>query len=607
MRRNLTMLTMTGAGLLTVGSGVSMAAPAAAPVAPPAVQVLAARPQRLLYAVGEPVTGQVTLKNNTKAPADCTVKAWLEWRLGERGKVQEQTVTLAPDETRALPFTFKKLPVLFGYVFKSEVTVAGQEPLRGEDYFQVTDQTWKTAIIAACGAPHKNPGFFAHLRKEYYNVYEVFFWAPDDFLELTPEKSFWYSGQARYPVARTGIEKDWPGDVHGLIDLIRQNHELHGMRAITYAKLTGCGPTGFEMARRHPDWMWQDRGILSVCPDAESLAKWDDRSVKKIPNSWLPVDYNMNDPKVVDIGIKELADSATMFGWDGARWDGNFSVRTETRDLEGKVVDKLTGEQAEARNADNMRRTKAFISKRYPNYVYGYNYIGTTVAQNLLTQPRETAELCRGGGLLMNEYIRGAGDVNHPLHNWRELAETVVDDTQRIKAMGGYMGPILGYQGADGTYAYVFSYAAGAHPYYHNEFGAFLTRYSWFFWDPDLRSLPLPETTVNVAGSVWWDKWVFTRDLDARHRQLIVHLINPPTNPEVGRQKTLPPPQKNVRVLVYPAAQPDWKLATVTRLNVSSQATETHGVAWKETVGEITIPEVALWNIVVLDFVKGGR
>jgi len=588
--------------LLAVGGTVFAAPP------PPPLQFTVVS-TKILYDVGEPVSGTATLTNSTKTPVQVTVRAWLEWQLDEKTKSQETKLTVEPGKTATAVFTWKKVPVQFGYAMKAEALRVGQPALTAENYFQVTDNLWKTGLISALGKYDKSRADLDNRLSQYYNVYEVFFWAPDDFLALTPKVNSWYSGQARYHGAITGdviFPREFKSTL-GLKDLLAYGH-ARWMRAISYAKLTGCGPTGFEATRRHPEWVWNTNGILSCTPDAETLAYWDDRNRRELPSSWLPVDYNMNDPSVVDIGIKELTDSATMFGWDGARWDGNFDVRSQTFDLAGNPVDKLTPDQVEARNADNMRRTKATISKAHPHYVYGYNYIGTTVAQNLLGQPRETSELCRGGGLLMNEYIRGAADVNHPLHTWRKFAETVVDDTQRIKQLGGYMGPIMGNYGpVDLQYAFVFAFAGGAHPYYSVDFGKFITRYSYYFWDPALVRLSLPETTLNVDGNLWWNKWVFTRDLSPKHRQLVVHLINPPTVEEVGKQKTLPPAQKNVSAMYYPFAQPGWKLRQVTRLDVNSMQPRQLPVTESLGIDTVTVPDVALWNILIFDLVKEGR
>jgi hypothetical protein len=587
-------------GLAVLAGGLAWAAEKAP------TYTLAVTPGKLLYDVGEAVTATATVSapKGVVIPA-LQVRAWLEWGLGECSKPQ----TKATVDAKAA-FDFGKLKTQFGYAVCAELRDGDKTLATARNFFQITDNIWKTAVISACGKYAKNQQYLDSCFANYYNVYEVFFWAPDDFLGLTPPMNAWYSGQARYHAAVTGFvnfPKEHLG-TWGLKDMIAAGH-TRGLRAVTYAKLTGCGPFGFEQVRRRPELAWQHAGVLDVDRDAESLAKWDDWNAQNLPVSWLAVNYNMNDNAVVDVGIKNLADSAALFGWDGARWDGNFNVAAETYDLEGKPVDKLTREQVDARNAENMRRTKAYITARRPNYVYGYNYINTSVVENLQRQPRETVECCANGGLLMNEYINHAENVNHPLHNWRRYAENMVDDTARIRALGGYMGPILGLQGngADSQYKVVFSYAAGAHPYYNTLFNAFITRFSYYCWDPALRQVPLPETIVNVAGNVWWNRWVFTRDLDKKHRQLIVHLINPPTAAGVGEQKTLPAPQKNVGVQYYPSGLSGWKLTRVTRLDVGKLVPEPLPVSTAIGVNSVTLPDVALWNVLVLDLEKEGR
>jgi len=584
-------------------------------LAAPMIQLLSAQPEKLLYDVGEPIRGVVTVKNTAKEPQVVQVRAWLEWQIDLRSAPQATRLTLAPGQTATASFTWKKVPEQFGYAFKADVAQNGQILASGEDYFQVSDNYWKVSLICALGSRQKTPASIENMRKAYYNGHEVFFWAPDDFLGLTPKENSWYSGQARYWGAKEGVVHFPEGDAYGLKDIIALGHR-YGIKAITYAKLTGGGPTGFEAARRRPEIVWNSEGVLSLDPDAESLARWDDRTLHEgqLPSSWLPVDYNMNDPKVVQIGIKALADSAEMFGWDGARWDGNFSARAEIYDLDGKLVERLTPEQRDARTAENMQNTKTFISARHPTYVYGYNYMNGPFANTLIAQPRETRELCRGGGLLMNEYIRGAADVNHILHRWRTYAETLVNETESVKRLGGYLGAILdinpnGPNGTDGDdqYKSVFTYAAGAHPYYAHLWGAFMTRYGGFCWDPALQQLSLPATTVNVAGNVWWDKWVFTRTLSPRHQQVIVHLINPPTAVGVGDQKTLPPAQKAVVVYYYPASHPGFQVQRVTQLTVGKLASDTLPLHKPLGVVQVTVPEVALWNILVFDLVKGGR
>ena len=158
----------------------------------------------------------------------------------------------------------------------------------------------------------------------------------------------------------------------------------------------------------------------------------------------------------------------------------------------------------------------------------------------MATNPKESVELCRAGGLIMNEYINQAEGVQHPLHRWEVYGPSVANDVEAIKKLGGYYGPILGSADtADGRYTNVFAYAAGAHPYYHHHWGAFMTRFGGFCWDNALVRRSDPEKVATVSDGVWWKHWVFERPVDATHKQLIIHLINPPAKPTVGEGKKI--------------------------------------------------------------------
>ncbi len=594
-------------------SAAESAAPSAAATPPPPIAIVTARPVKLIYDIGEKITAEVTLKNSSDQPQAVTVRGWLEWDIDARGKPQSAKLTVAPKSTDRAAFVFPAPKTKYGHAFKAEVLLGDTVAARGEDFFNVCDNYWNVALINAVGfmwdaydakmMPTADmawaDNYVKRFREGYYNGFEHFFWGEDDFLGLTPKVDVWYSGQARYRGAQSVL--------HAIID----KAHAQGMKAITYAKLTGGGTYGAEMARRHPEWVWQDNGTLAVERGVESLAKWDDPTIKQLPQSWVATNYNMNDPAVVDIGIRELGNSAVMFGWDGARWDGNFDVRSEVYDLDGKLVEKLSGDQVDARNAANMRRTKDAITRRLPRFVYGYNWTQGNWLQTMATTPRESLELCRGGGLIMNEYINQAESVQHPLHRWDVYAPSVADDVEAIKKLGGYYGPILGSpDSADGLYTNVFAYAAGAHPYYHHHFGAFMTRYSAFCWDNALRRIHTPENIVLVGGGVWWRNWVFERTTDDGRHQLVVHLINPPAKPTVGEGKKLedlPPPRRDVEVRVFPALLDGWRPVRAAQLSPRPAVAAPVAVVESEGAYGLKVPEVALWTILVIDLQKGGR
>lgn len=596
--------------LFLSGSLFAADVPAAPPVA------VTVRSTKLIYDPGDPITGTVTVTAANPSGV-YIVRAWLEAELDLESKARERKAIFQPAAeptgvaakpagySATVSVSFPTGLAKYGHALVAEVLQDGKVVARGEDYFNVCDNYWNVALIAAQGfiweqfdnfKPRKDTkwidGIVARLRREYFNGFEKFFWAPDDFLELTPDKEIWWSGQARYLETKSGLR-----------GLIARAHE-NGMKAITYAKLTGGGPTGAEIARRHPEWVWIWGGTLAVDRQAKALAEWDITSEKHW-GGWVPVNWNMNDPKVVDLGIKELCDSTAMFGWDGARWDGNFDVASEVYDLEGRLVEKLTREQMDARNAANMRRTKETISRLYPRFVYGYNWTQGNWAQSMAASPRESTELCRGGGLIMNEYINQAEGVQHPLHRWEDFARTCLDDVERIKALGGYYGPILSSPDTpDGRYTNVFAYAAGAHPYYHHLWGAFMTRYSAFCWDNALRRIHNPESLLLAPSSVWWRDWVFERPIRKNCKELIVHLINPPLKPTVGEGKKpedMAPPVREVAVSIFPTLLNGWRPTRATRLCPEPMLRESVPIELREGIYTIPVPEVVLWTILVID------
>ncbi|MHB9132095.1 MAG: hypothetical protein ACYDBB_13555 [Armatimonadota bacterium] len=612
MRRSICLLL-----LALVGLAATAQTPPPAPQ--PLVQLVSVHSQKVLYDMNEPVTGSVTMKTPAKEAQAVTVRAWLECDIDRTTKPLQQAVTVNPGkEPTTATFTWKKGLAKYGHALKIDVILNGKTIASGEDYFNVCDNFWNVSLPLAVGylwdqfedkpqmPPRKDMAwvdrYVVQMRNDYYNCFEHFFWAQDDFLGMVPTKDEWWSGQARYHETKAG-----------LLALINKSHE-NGIKATTYAKLTGAGTFGMEVARRHPEWMWQYGGTLAVDRNVKQIADWDkmEASPREHWGGWVPVNYNMNDPKVVDIGINNLCDSATLFGWDGARWDGNFDVAAQTFDLEGNPVDKLTPDQVDARNAANMRRTKDYITKVHPKFRYGYNWTQGNWLQTMASTPRESIELCREGGLIMNEYINQAEGIQHPLHRWDVYGPSVANDVEAIKKLGGYYGPILSSQNtADGMYTNIFAYAAGAHPYYHHLWGAFVTRNSAFIWDNALTRLSTPENLIQAPASVWWRNWVFERPVDKTHKQLIIHLINPPAKPTVGEGKKpedVPPALKNIEVRVFPALLNGWTPVRSTRLSPQPMLREAVPVTPVEGVYKINVPEVALWNILVIDMEKkGGR
>jgi len=567
---------------------------------------------KIIYGEKDSVSGIFIVKNDSSTEFKGILKAYIESEIDKKSEEVTKIILVKPKEKFDIKIEFKN-PGKYGHALTGELYSEDKKLIsKNGDYFNVCDNYWNVSLIAPLGCiwqqwekiddgimiPRKDfkwvDDILNNWRKEYYNGFEKFFWAPDDFIDLTPEKEMWFSGQTRYMETKKG-----------LIELIRKAHE-NGMKAITYAKCTGGGSVGVEIARRNPEWVWNNNGVLSIGRAVKQIAEYD-IPTKKHWQEWVAVDWNMNDKNVVKIGINELIESTKIFGWDGARWDGNFDVRREIYDLNGNLIEKLTPEQVDARNMENMRMTKEMISKFFPDFVYGYNWANSGSG---LKPDRETIELCRNGGLIMNEYINQAHGVQHPLHKWTDFVQLLIDDTQKVKKWGGYYGPICGsLRGTvDETYKNIFIYASGAHPYYYHEFGDFVTRYSSFIWDNNLRKIQYPDTIINAPDKIWWKYWVYERDISDKEKQIIFHIVNPPSKQNVGEiGKNLPIPIENISINIFPVLNiKDYEIKRIVKLNPKLVSKEDIKFSFVEGVYKFEIPKLDLWNIIVVELSKKG-
>ena len=132
---------------------------------------------------------------------------------------------------------------------------------------------------------------------------------------------------------------------------------------------------------------------------------------------------------------------------------------------------------------------------------------------------------------------------------------------------------------------------AGGHPYYGygqtpgcNHWGAFMTRWSAFLWDINIKQVKDIETmvTLEAPASVYWKPLAQERVESAKRKYLILHLVNPPPSDEIEKTalpapidnvllKLKPEPGTHVRkmLLVRPEEEPD---------GIGIQFTESNGV-----------------------------
>jgi hypothetical protein len=606
------------------------------------IYLLRARPDKLFNWQGQPVKGAAEVLNNTEAVKTVLVRAWITNGLDTVAGKQEKPLEIPAFAKGKVAFTWDAALVQpYGHVMAFEVVQDGKVIASGDDFFSSADNVWAVGI--AGGHP---VGYTAdhvrdmagiessveRFRTNYTNTFEKFFWAPDDFADMTPTTEKWYSGQARY---------------HEQLDRLKRMCEYGlqiGVLPTTYGKSIGSGSGARDVIREHPELVSGFGGVMSYGPDTEELAKWD-----KEDSSWQSVawaHYNMNDPAVVAYGINEIAESTKMFGWSGVRFDGHFRANVGKERVGDKIVD-FTADMADAQTAANQHALKEVMAKIDPRFVFGYNYGECDFSSRIIENPRETIELCAGGGHIMDEYAKQNASPSHPFRRWEDYAHAIAKSSEQARRLGGHYFPMVAL-GPVGRYQAIFTFAAGAHPNGSGFYNGFATRFAGLLWDANLQNVWNPCGLVIVGRGVMWEDYVREQRLDATHTRLLIHLINPPAQeaadltlaaqqeldrrdnrrwqikaaadkekktPDYSELDKLPPvqlypaPLKDIAVKIVPRALGSgWAVSGARLLDAETATIATLPVdASDRYFTQLRVPELKFWTILVVDLDKKGN
>ena len=601
------------------------------------------RPEKLFYFPGEQVRAQAVLWNRGKTPAKVDLKVWVEQGLDEAVGAQSRTVTLEPGAQTTEMFSWPKGKLaLHGKAVLAELREGEKLLATGEEPFSSAKNVWEVGLAGS--HPVGNTAVQVRnlaeveqrvdvMRDHYINTFEKIFWAPDDFANMTPNQSEWFSGQGRY---HENLERD-----KYMADYGRRI----GVLPTTYGKSIGSGPAARDFIRAHPEMVYGFGGKMDYFPDTEDLSKWHIVS-KPYWQACGWAMYNMNDPAVVQHGINEIMASTRQFGWAGVRFDGHFQARTGEQKV-GDGTKVFTADDADRQTAANQRAAKEQIWKEFPDFVFGYNFAECMLDQRFQSQLRETLELASGGGHIMDEHAKWIAVGNHAYRRWDDFAALMVREAEQVRRVGGHLFPMIG-TGAVGHYQAVFALAAGAHPNNNlapMEFNRFATRYGSLLWGASVRNLWNPLGLVVIPQGVLWENYVREEELDSRHKRLIIHLINPPLQesavetlrleteladraklrsdlaktaagsgkePDYSSVDNLPPIQllpdkkSNIPVRLIPQALgKGWKVERALYLSADDGArTKLPVDVSDEYFWQIMIPELQTWGVLVVDLEK---
>jgi hypothetical protein len=570
-----------------------------------------------VYPGGETNPVTVTVRNFQPQPATVTVRLTMQTGLAETSPPREQTVTVPGAGTVSCRFDWQSGAREFGHGAAAELLVAGQTVHSRVEYFSVSAPIWKTALqgsgfLSWHGREHLFPDHVRRNRENYINVEEAFSWQPSSWTDLNPTADHWFTGQNNFHNSRAGL-RQW----------ISLSHS-QGIKMITYNWPTASGANGFEWARRNP-WLMSSRPIgLGTDFDIEAFRL--DALTTQRPelwrlrqSNWHRVWVNLAMLHTIEAGAREIIRSAKTFGWDGVRFDyppEGFGprdapgIRWEFADL--GVTNLLaqlfpeysgitTGMWDEAmtsiRNVRYLRHR--FASELGDRFAVSYNFSEMVNQDGTVTKDtRFFADLCRNGGQIMNERLR-------QFKSWNQYARESRQEAGIAREFGGFHECVALNNCAHRSYAAIFTFAAGSHPYLdygwaqplQGRYPAFMTRYGEYCWDLDFRNVDTDQAGLDVSAPLWWKPYTRARRLANGTTQTVIHLISPPVNDSITPGDAAKPTEwlTNLTVRKRGDKPPQvWRLSAEPDVQCELLAPQRDGDAYT-----VTIPEHRLWTILV--------
>jgi len=565
---------------------------------------------KIFYNMGEKLFYQAVIRNLTSESRKVKMDVNTIFFMNERKNYKSEELTLKPEEIKEINGEIKLQEEKYGVALEISVKDRNIEK-KAYTYFSVSDNFWNVSIGATGGGilfgtgNHKLESVkkvIEEFKSNYFNWYEIDFWAPDDWGYLTPKEEEWISGQAARYYNKSILKA-----------LIEEGHK-YGIKAITYGKGTAAAPWGLEIARRNPEWflngldglemwgyydVWQIENWNNYLPNSEERKKY-------FNTNWMPLFPNFRNVEALDFGINELINSISEYKWDGVRFDGQFSVSDPLKKPE-KDDDEFS--------TFNMQRMKEKIWEKFPDFLFGYNWsyhpreFYDDIRKEYL---HEMEESLAGGGLYMQEAINTfTYGYGRQYKKWSEYDANEADASDIVREKGGvyqYIYNIRNYKPSTRLYKFVIGTSNGTHQAYGDHifvpgcsnWGKFLTRWSFLFWADEIKRIKNPAEFFEVSNKenkeIWWENKVYQIILRKDLKYIVIHMINPPTIDEIGKEE-MPESIKDIEVYL------NLKGERIKEVYFVSPDLLTNDFTMKITnrYGKVKIPELKVWGIVVFE------
>ncbi len=568
---------------------------------------------KIRYNPGDTLKGTVNVTDLSGKGGDGTVNLYFEHFVNERTKVKTLPVKLTADP-QTLSFDIALPKEELGYALIGEyVSADGKDKDESAEYFNIAKNFNRVALFGGGAGSTRDVTLdddtvrraINASRSEYYNACEYFAWAEDDMVEMSSDGDYWFSGQTNYHMNKQTIQKQ-----------IRLAHE-QGISMVTYGKFVMSGYPGWKTAYDYPSdhrsqyyypvGMWEgvNSTILDRFRNKETVPY---SPLPTVPGNayyvwwqeFMPINPDAT-PRMSRIAAEEVIRSIDMFGWDGIRWDGHPRGGGQCGGGNGNY------DQAAARRTQSLvRYFKEIVNEKYPNFGHGYNYllIEPKKDYNWALEDFELDELCRGGGLLMNESIGNASA------GWTfdSIVRNLQVEGDLCRERGGYyLGISYAKSPRDVIVESALWASAGARPYtsaMNKSTRRYCTRYSQYTLDENLRRLTTPEKILapQTETKLWWQPFVYETPLTNGKRQIVVNLLNiprqakrPPRDGEVKPEWDMPAGTDPVTfALTLPAG-----IHATGASMIDPRTLEIMPLTLKDNL--LNIPAIAIWNVVIID------
>ncbi len=573
---------------------------------------------KIRYLPGEILKGHVTVEDTGGKGGTGTLNIYLEHNLQDRVLALSLPATLKP-QPQTISFEIPLPAEELGYALIAQfVSDDGADRSEKAEYFSIAKNFQRVAIFGG-GLGTRDvvlteadePQIRAKLaltRSAYFNAVEYFAWAPDDMVEMSPDTNFWSSGQTNYRMHKKTIQRQ-----------IRLAHE-QGVAVSTYGKFCMSGLPGWKTAYDYPyDHRGQYNYPVGMWPfvNVPLLDRRRDRDftvygkMPKVPGNafrtwwsdFMPINPDAT-PRMTRVAAEECIRSIDIFGWDAIRWDGHVRAA-------GWVQCGRSGKYQAwaARQTQSLTRYfKDIVAEKYPEFRHGYNYllIEKEKGYDWAVEDYELDELCRDGGLIMNESIGNASAG----WTFAQVAQNLQVDGDLCRERGGYY---LGISFAsrnpprDIVIESALWAAAGCRPYNDSmsrEVRRYCTRYSQYTFDEGLRRLKMPEKILTPMNEtrLWWQPFVYETPLKNGRRHLVVNLLNlPQTDKRPPREGTIKPTYDmpdGTDPVEFSVTLPEGISATAVHL-IDPTTLAVTDVPLEEN--QFTVPAISTWQVAIID------